>query len=76
MEHLQNELCKEKFKFIENQLEKGTNKMDELSDCIKDTQISLAKTATSLAGVSKALWAIVGIVASALVGFLFWYIQQ
>ena len=76
MEHQQNEICIQRFEHIESRLADGDRKMDELTTSLQRTEINLAKVSTALGGVAKALWAVVGIVGSALVGFFIWFVQS
>ena len=76
MEHPQNEVCTQRFGYIEERLDEGNKRMQALTDSLQANEINLAKVSTSLSGVAKALWAIVTLGSGALIGFFIWFIQN
>lgn len=74
MEHVQNEVCIEKFKNIERELKEGSQTMKEQSDDLKKLTLAFTKVSVSFGMMTKVLWALTLLLASAIVNYVFKFI--
>jgi hypothetical protein len=71
MEHIQNELCREKFRVIEKSLEEGSVTMKAQSEDLNKLTIAFTKVSVSFNLMAKVLWLIATLLAAQILNQIF-----
>lgn len=76
MEHEMLDTCRERFEHIEGRLDRGDAEFKEHGERLVEMKTDISYLTKSLDGVTKALWAVACSIATTLLGFVVWYIQN
>ena len=70
------EVCRERFKSIDERLNEGARLMGEHTTEIAVLKTNMKSLIKSINGLTKSLWGVCGTIVATLFGFFVWYIQN